>query len=187
MDNETNQIVGEETTETTAVEAPNAEENEGNTQEEEVPNAPRTFTQDQVNEIVRDRLKKANDGIYKKYGVKDDKELEEFASKSKSYDELKNLYDSLAEELKGAKEQIMLSKNNVLEDKQDDVKTYFKGKGLEMSEESLKEALGTHPEWQSQKAKSTTIVPMGAERTQSRKESEEDAALRLFGFDKFAK
>lgn len=187
MDNEETQNVGnEEQVETTATETPNAE-NGSDTQGEEVPNAPKTFTQEQVNEIVRERLKKANDGICKKYGTKNEEELDELVGKSKSYDELKEKYDGLESELKAYKEQFTLSKNNVLEDKQDDVRTYFKGKGLELNEENLKEALGTHPEWQPQQAKSTTIVPMGAEKTQSKRESDEDAALRLFGFDKFVR
>lgn len=189
MDNE-NENVGKETTvDTTATETPETEEqgNESAPSEAEKEEVPATFTQDQLNDIVRERLRKASESIYKKYNVIDENGLDEMANKAKSYDELKASYDTLAEEVKGLKEQEVLSKNNILADKQDDVRTYFKGKGMDISDESLKELLQTHPEWQPQSVKATTIVPLGGDRTEPQKESDEDVALKMFGFDKFVR
>lgn len=189
MDNE-NENVGKETSvDTTATETPETEtqgteSTPTETAQEEVPP---TFTQEQLNDIVRERLRKASESIYKKYNVVDESGLDEMADKAKSYDELKTSYDALAEEVKGLKEQAVLSKNNILADRQDDVRTYFKGKGMDISDESLRELLQTHPEWQPQSVKATTIVPLGGDRTEPQKETDEDVALKMFGFDKFVR
>lgn len=189
MDNENIENVGKEEVETTATETAETE-TQGNestpsgTAKEEVPP---TFTQDQLNDIVRERLRKASESIYKKYNVIDEKGLDEMADKAKAYDELKASNDELAKEVKNYKEQAVLSNNSILPDKQDDVRTYFKGKGLEISDEALKSLLQTHPEWLPQTAKSTTVVPMGGDRMESHEETDEEKALKLFGFDKFVK
>lgn len=190
MDNENLENVGNNAVDTTATETPEngtqgTESTPTEPAKEEVP--PTTFTQEQLNDTIRKRLDEQSKRLCKKYGIVDENGLDEMANKAKSYDELKASYDILAEEVKGLKEQAVLSKNNILADKQDDVRTYFKGKGMDISDESLKELLQTHPEWQPQSVKTTTIVPLGGDRTEPRKETDEDVALKMFGFDKFVR
>lgn len=194
MDNE-EKIVGNggetpSTDETTASETPIAE-NDGNAitsepQEEGIQST--MFTQEQVNNIVRDRLKKVDAKFFAKYGLDNVEALDAIVEKGKGYDELKAQMDLVSNENKGLKEQITLTKNNIIPSKQDDVLTYFRGKGLELNDENLAKTLQTHPEWMPNKAPTTTIVEMGAEGTKANPSiSEEDEALKMFGLDKFVK
>lgn len=187
MDNEEELVGQEQATDTTAEATPEVglEESEAEPKEEIQPT---TFTQEQVNKIVQERLQRANEAYLKKYGVTNEDEFTSVFEKGRSYDDLKTQYDALLTERKALADQITLSKNNVLAEKQDDVLTYFKGKGLEMSDEALKQVLTTHPEWVKAQSspKFTTVVPMGADKTEGfPKLSEEEQACKLFGFDRF--
>ena len=72
----------------------------------------------------------------------------------------------------------MFNSNSIKSDREDDVRTYFKGKALEMTDEALKEALKTHSEW----AESRTIpVPMGNSGTPKQEDDELELASKLFG------
>ena len=188
MDNETKTNVGEETTETTAVETPSAEadgtmETEAQAKEGDNAKEEKAITQEQLNKIVCERLKKQTEATYKKYGVKDDKELDELFKKAKSYDELKATYDTQATELQGYKDRNILSQNKIIPEKVDDVLTYFKGKGLELTDENLKKALESHEEWLPKAPNTTTIQAIGTEKQGSKHESGRDQAQRLFGMD----
>ena len=90
--------------------------------------------------------------------------------------------DLISNENKGLKEQITLTKNNIIPSKQDDVLTYFRGKGLELNDENLAKMLESHPEWLPNKTPTTTIIEMGAEGTSQskhfgRRRSVEDVRL----------
>lgn len=170
---------------TTASETPIAD-NGSEPQGEEIQST--MFTQEQVNDIVRDRLKKADAKFFAKYGLDNAEALDAIVEKGKGYDEIKAQMDLVSSENKGLKEQITLTKNNIIPSKQDDVLTYFRGKGLELNDENLAKMLETHPEWMPNKAPTTTIVEMGAEGTKANPSvSEEDEALKMFGLDKFVK
>ena len=60
--------------EATETEQENVEEVEENTEQEETP---KTFTQEQVNEMVKSRLDRDRKSIYKRYGVSDKKGLDD--------------------------------------------------------------------------------------------------------------
>lgn len=190
MDNE-EKIVGNggetpSTDETTASETPIAGTTSETPQGEEIQST--MFTQEQVNDIVRDRLKKADAKFFAKYGLDNAEALDAIVEKGKGYDEIKAQMDLVSNENKGLKEQITLTKNNIIPSKQDDVLAYFRGKGLELNDENLAKMLETHPEWMPNKAPTTTIVEMGAEGTKTNPSiSEEDEALKMFGLDKFVK
>lgn len=184
MNDEEIQNVGNEATETTAVETPSVGENATQGEEEVQSN---DGQQEQFNKVIQERLKRQKDTICKKYGAKDEAELDMMFEKAKDYDELKNSYESALKEIGGYKETALLQKHAILENKQDDVRTYFKGKGLELNEENLKNVLETHPEWLPQKANETTFVPIGGERQDTKKDNEEERALKLFGLDRFVK
>lgn len=135
-----------------------------------------TFTQDQVNEIVQERLSK----VYKKFGVNNNDELDSYVKKGKDYDEVKKSYDSLFQENKTLKEEKIFRENKIEANKIDDVKTYFKGKEKELNDENLKEALSTHPEWVEQ----VTPTNFGASQSQKNPDDEEKAyASKIFGID----
>lgn len=190
MDNEEKNVGngGEQpsTDETTASETPIAGNASETPQGEEIQST--MFTQEQVNDIVRDRLKKADAKFFAKYGLDNAEALNAIVEKGKGYDEIKAQMDLVSNENKGLKEQITLTKNNIIPSKQDDVLTYFHGKGLELNDENLAKILETHPEWMPNKAPTTTIVEMGAEGTKVNPSiSEEDEALKMFGLDKFVK
>ena len=147
----------------------------------------RTYTQEQVNDIVRSRLDRASKAIYDRYGVDGEEGLDELIGMAQAYQTMKSKYDAMQDELKGLKEQNMFHANSVLPEKEDDVRTYFKGKGLEMSDEALKQVLFTHPEWlaMAKPAPTTTIVPLGSQAEEAPKPNEEAEAARMFGLSKF--
>ena len=190
MDNE-EKIVGNDgetpsTDETTASETPIAGNTSETPQGEEIQST--MFTQEQVNDIVRDRLKKADAKFFAKYGLDNAEALDAIVEKGKGYDEIKAQMDLISNENKGLKEQITLTKNNIIPSKQDDVITYFRGKGMELNDENLAKMLESHPEWLPNKTPTTTIIEMGAEGTKANPSiSEEDEALKMFGLDKFVK
>lgn len=145
------------------------------------------YTQEQVNEIVRSRLDRASKAIYGRYGVENEQGLDELVSMAQAYETMKSRYDAMQDELRGLKEQNMFHANGVLSEKEDDVRTYFKGKGLEMSDEALKQVLFTHPEWLAvaKPAPTTTIVPLGSQADDSPKADPEAEAARMFGLSRF--
>lgn len=142
---------------------------------------PTTFTQEQLNQIIQERLARADQAFYDRYGVKDQTELDSLVGEAQAYE------TTLAENAQ-LKERLAFLTNGILPEKEDDVRTYFKGKGIAMSEEALKQVLQTHPEWVKQAtppANNTTIVPVGAQPQQPPKEDEEQKYAKMFGFDHF--
>ena len=148
----------------------------------------RNYTQEQVNEIVRSRLDRANKAIYDRYGVENEKGLDELIGMAQAYQTLKSDYDAMKDEVKGLREQNALRGNSVLPEREDDVRTYFKGKGLELSDEALKQALQSHPEWVAKAtapAPTTTVVPLGSQAEEAPKPNEEEEAAKMFGLSRF--
>lgn len=191
MENEEGKNVGEvqETTPETNVENTSVE-NTGAENIPVTPNATQSFTQEQVNDIVRERLERSKKGIYDKLGVTDDAGLDVLIEKLKGYDTIKSQLDTLNADNSSLKEKIMFYENNVLANREDDVRTYFKGKGIAMTTDALKSALETHPEWLKsvdtpKPTNETTIVPIGSEKSAQPKENEEDVTAKLFGLDHF--
>lgn len=145
-----------------------------------------TFTQEQVNEIVRKRLEKADNKFYSRYGVGKKEELDELVGKAQSYDVMKERYDGLVSSNKSLTEELTFLKNNINPERYDDVKAYFKGKDLEFNAENLIKELETHNEWlnvvKQETAPKTTIQSLGTDRqVQERIESDAEKAKRIFG------
>lgn len=132
----------------------------------------KTFTQAQVNDIVRGRLSQAEKGFYKALGIE---------SKA-DYDKLVNEHESLKQKYQDLNEQTIFKDNHIKADKVDDIKAYYKGKGLEFTDTSLKEVLKTHNEWVEEAPSVTTIQQMGSTSQSSKIESDERSlASKLFG------
>lgn len=96
-------------------------------------NAPKTFTQEEVNKIVEERINR----VYSSYGVKNKDELDKVVENTKNLDA----------ENKALKKEKMLSKFKIDDSRKEDVDIYFKGSGLEFNEENLEKVIKTHREW----------------------------------------
>lgn len=134
--------------------------------------------QARVNDIIRERLAKDRIARLKKYGFTTDEELDSIIEKGKKYDELKTLNDSLIID----RENYYFLKANVKSEKIDDVKTYFKGKGLEFTLDNLFEILKTHPEWIKESSKGNVVRTFGFnsnDKTINKKDKEVEFAEKL--------
>lgn len=157
------------------------------------PASEQTFTQEQVNEIVRKRLERSDSKFFESYGVKDKNELDELVKKSKGYDELNTKYTEMSQSYEGMKtenltykEKILFFENNILNERQEDVKVYFKGKGIDFTDENLKKELETHPEW-CKKEEVTTIQTLGSDQGKGKQTPDEkEIAAKYFGFKSFS-
>lgn len=134
----------------------------------------KTFTQEKVDEIVKKRLNK----LYSKYNVQDQKSLDDLVSKSQSYDIMAERIENIRNENASLKEQIIFLKNNIDENKYDDIKAYFKGKEIEFNEENLLNELANHKEWEK---KAITIETLGNTKQHDTPMDEKDMASKLFG------
>jgi flagellar motility protein MotE (MotC chaperone) len=138
---------------------------------------PKMFTQDEVNNLMgqvraetRDRTFKY---IYGRYGVEDENGLDDLIGNAQRYDTLKENTDaernSWDEERKGflaerdsrsselveLKERLALLESGIDKDRYEDAKFILKGKGLEITPETIANELATHPEWKKGEEKKT--------------------------------
>ena len=169
-------------TEVSGVETTTQEEtNDGGSVEEQTNNPqPKLFTQEQVNDFVRKRLERN----YTRYGCKNSKELDDLVGKAQSYEVMKDRYGDLQIEHANLLKDYSFLKNNVNPDRVEDINAYFKGKGIDFSNDALVEHLATHPEWLNQvveQTPTTTISVMGSERNTPKPMSEKDIASKMFG------
>lgn len=152
----------------------------------------KSFTQNQVNEIVRKRLDQDRNSLYAHYGVKDKDELESVVNKGQSFDATKQKLDKAIEENKSLKEKVAFMSNGIDPARENDIRIYFKGAELEFTDENLKKALATHPEWikkeqvapvENQSNQQTTIKTLGVDHEQhnAEHETEEEKQKRIFG------
>ena len=151
-------------TQTTIDEEPKVEPQQPTTTQELNVNEPKvetkTFTQDEVNEIVKKRLDKHTNSTLKQYNLESLEELESLLTKGREYQKLFEELEQLKNQNKELVEKDLFSTNKIDENRFDDVRTYFKGKELDMTAESLAQALATHPEW----VKKIAQVEIGAEK-----------------------
>lgn len=140
------------------------------------------FTQEEVNDIVRKRLDKQKSSFLKNYNVESEEELTDLLKKALGYEELKSSLDTEKKSKGELVEKLAFLENNINQDKVDDIKTYFKGKELELNSDNLKNLLDTHKEWVNEKQNITTILPLGSDNTTPKPQvSEKEQASKLFG------
>lgn len=175
-------------TSTTDANGTNVENNgtvENEQQSTENNNAQKTFTQDQVNDFIKKRIERERQTIYGRYGVKDRNSLDALMNKANSYSMMEERYNNMVNESANLKEELCLLKGNVNTERYDDVRAYFKGKGLDFNENNLKAELERHPEWLNVTPKTTTISVLGSDNGHiNAGVNERDEALRLFGLKK---
>ena len=168
----------------TDVEAQTTENEESATDTEE--SVSKTFTQEQVNNVIKERLERANKSFLKRYGLENREALDDIVNKALSYDLMDEKYNALIDENSSLKEKLAFIENNIDNNRIDDVRAYFKGKELEFNNETLAEELKTHPEWLNVKevndTPQTTIKSLGIEHANVNKaETEDQKRKRIFG------
>ena len=147
---------------------------------------PKTFTQEQVNKIMRSRLERDRLSFLNRYGVKDRDGLDSLIGRAQSYDIMKERYEASKTRIAELEERLAFMSNNINPDREDDIRAYFKGKGLEFNEDALVNELETHPEWRNivkvdDKPK-TTIEVLGVEhRDRDIPETDAEKRRRIFG------
>ena len=146
----------------------------------------KTFTQEQVNKIMRSRLERDRLSFLNRYGVKDRDGLDSLIGKAQSYDVMKERYGAAKTKIAELEERLAFMSNGINPDREDDIRAYFKGKGLEFNEETLVNELETHPEWrkivESDETPKTTIQVLGVEhRDRNIPETDAEKQRRIFG------
>lgn len=154
------------------------ENKENVVKQEENKNVEKSFSQQELDNIVSKRINK----IYEKYGVKNSEELDTLIGKAQQRDVFKQTNDNLLKENKDLKERIIFISRGVDKNREDDIRTYFKGKELEFNSDNFDSALKTHPEW---KEKSKEITPIGTDNSDSKVETDLDRARKIFSNVKF--
>lgn len=142
---------------------------------------PRTFTQEELNAIVKERLDRQSAKFLERLGLEDMNGIDELLEHAKGYSEAQELMTRYQLENEGLRQEIAFRDNDVNKDKVDDIRAYFKGKGLELTDENLKEQLATHPEWVNQRPRATTIRQLTPEKNAPKSVDEWQQARKYFG------
>lgn len=123
---------------------------------------PSTFTQDQVNELVGKARIEGRDSALKKlreeYGLEDINNLGEMIGKAQQYDFVNGEYENANKELGTYRQKDVLNQADVDPARYDDVLVHFKGKGIELTPETLATELNTHKEWMKQLPNSNPLA-----------------------------
>lgn len=141
----------------------------------------RTFTQEELNGIVKERLDRQSAKFLQRLGLESMDGIDEMLEHAKAYAEAQELMARYQLENENLRQEMAFRDNEVNPKKVDDVKAYFKGKGLELTGDSLKEELETHPEWRIQKPKVTTVRTLSPEKNSPKGDDGWEYAKQLFG------
>lgn len=155
--------------------------------------SPAMFTKERVNELMQKRIERSHKAFFDRYGVKDLKELDDLFGKAnsveglnqqiqdliKARDESAARYDELSNQNRELLKKYAFTSRNIRPELYSDIETYFKGKGLDINEETLNEELKTHLDWCN---KAGAIVPLGNESSAGNDEiTERERASQLLG------
>ena len=136
--------------------------------------SPATFTKERVNELMQKRIERSHQAFFNRYGVKDLNELDDLFGRAKSIDglnqqiqelmkgnqDLQTRFDELTANNRELAKKYAFTSRNIRPEMYSDIETYFKGKGLDITEETLNEELKTHSDWYN---KASQVVPLGNE------------------------
>ena len=174
-DDNATETVNETATET--AEHTEAENGNGAAQEE----GRRTFTQEELNGIVKERLDRQTGKFLQRLGLESMDGIDELLEHAKAYSEAQELMARYQLENESLRQEMAFRDNEINPKKVDDVKAYFKGKGLELTGDNLKAEMETHPEWRVSKPKTTTVRTLSPEKNSPKGDDGWETALRLFG------
>ena len=143
----------------------------------------RMYSKAEVIDLMKRRVNRSHNSFFKRYGVKD---LQELDAKFNSGKQLQDDYLGLQNRNAELVREVAFLKNNINPDKYDDVITYFKGKGLEFSEQELINQIMNHPEWlksmPTPQPQTATIKTLGSEaHVVNSKPNEKELASKLLG------
>ena len=106
--------------------------------------------------------------FFEKFGVQDEAEMDNVFGKGQQYDILNEDFTRQGSDLMAMREENVLLKSEVIPEKWEDAKLILKGKGLEITPETIAQEIATHPEWKGVQE----VQPQG---------NEVNPALKLFG------
>ena len=168
---------------TDATETPTEEivENEANNEStEQVGNEEKTFTQEQVDNFIKERLNRQKNSLYSKFGIENDEQIDTMLEERKEYPTLKDTISKQMTQIKDLSEELAFVKNDIDKNRISDIRAYFKGKDLEFSNDALVKELETHPEWKNASTR-TTIETLSTEHANRKiPESDEEKMKRIF-------
>lgn len=155
--------------------------------------SPAMFTKERVNELMQKRIERSHQAFFNRYGVKDLNELDELFSKAgkvdglnqqiqdllKNSEDLQGRYNELESNNRELLKKYAFTSRNIRPELYSDIETYFKGKGLDINEETLNEELKTHLDWCN---KAGSVVSLGNEAESGNDEvTERERAGQLLG------
>lgn len=127
----------------------------------------RTFTQEQVNELVGKARKEGRESamraLYERYGVVGDSELDGIFGKGQAYDGLSDDYESQGGLYREALTENALLKARVSPERWADAKAILGAMGLDVTEESIESLIPSHPEWRPAPEEPKVLTPGMAE------------------------
>lgn len=141
----------------------------------------RTWTKNQIVDMMKRRVARSHNAFFKRYGVQDLKGLDELFENSKKFSSMNDEFGKLQLTNNELKRENAFLRNNINPSKYDDIIAYFKGNNLDFSEDELLKALPTHNEWLKQTAPVTTIQSLGSEAHTLPQTNEAEIASRLLG------
>lgn len=153
---------------------------------------PKMFTKEQVNGLMQKRIERSHQAFFNRYGVKDLNDLDDLFGRSKSVDglnqqieeltqnhnDLQSKYDELVNQSKDLTKKYAFSSRNIKPELYNDIEMYFKGKELEINENTLDEELKTHAGWCN-----TGATDLGVEAHEVNKPDEKEIASKYFGVE----
>ena len=177
---------------------PETQQAEEPEQEQEPEQPVRTFTQEEVNEIVgktrSEARKRAINEIMEKYGFDDASQLDDLVGASERYEELSGQQEGYEQEMESLRNENLLLKSGIDPDRFEDVMAYFSYKKMPINPVTLEDAMSTHPEWtgfdeieeeEEPEEKPSVVRKLGnspVRRDESNPaESEESRAMKMFG------
>ena len=157
-------------------------------------NSPEMFTKERVNELMKRRIERSHQSFFNRYGVKDLKELDDLFGKAYNSDEIKqqleeslaankdlqSKYDDLTNQHSDLTKRYAFNSKNINPEKYSDIETYFKGKNLDINEDTLSEELKTHQDWVKN---ANVITSLGSEVNDVPSLDEKALASRYLGVD----
>lgn len=151
---------------------------------------PRMFSEDQVKSMMKKRVNRSHLAFFKRYGVGNLDELDQLFQRAQESDGYKQQVEDLKNQFAESNRTVAFLKNNIDENRYDDIIAHFKGKGQDFSEETLKDLLITHPEWLKKSQSSqvngnntTTFSSVGVNRADEQSIDEKAIASKYFGVE----
>lgn len=144
----------------------------------------KTLTQEEFNKVLTQRIGEtkasAVKGILDKFGFATEEDLEGAIGKAQAYDVMKERYAPLEMENTELKSQLAMQSARIDPTRVEDVKTFFKGLGKTIDDETLATETAKHPEWV---AKQPNLnIPVGSTPSHSPTLSDEEEAEKAFGY-----